>query len=80
MLFDNNALMGLANRSQLDAVSRAIDSIDAVPRLSTGHAQTTRAIANDQLDCQRIRLEWHRHDRGHAVEVTFVNLLKRTKF
>jgi hypothetical protein len=77
MVFDNNALLGLAIRSQLDGIRRAIDSIDAVPRLSAGYAHTPQQFANDQLDRQRIRLEWHRPDRGHAVEATLVNLIKR---
>ena len=40
MLFDNNTLLGLAIRNQVDGICRAIDSIDGVPRLSAGDAHT----------------------------------------
>ena len=75
-LFDNNTLLGLAIRNQVECgISRATDSIDAVPWLSAAHAHTLEHLL-DQFDCQPLRLEWHWLDRGHAVEVTFASLLK----
>jgi hypothetical protein len=69
MLFDNDTLLGLAIRNQVDGISRAIDSIDAVPRLSAGgahtpaHLLTTSSTASAYASNGIGRTEVTRHPR-----------------
>jgi hypothetical protein len=77
ILLDNNTHLDLMIRTQVDTICRAIDSMDRVPRLSAGGARP-QTLANDQRP-QRYACEWHRQARGHALEVTFVNLHEMPK-
>ena len=79
ILLDNNTRLGLAIRNQVGGISRAIDSINHVPRLSSGGAHPPEHLLTTSSTASAISCERHLQARGHAVEVTFVNFVKRSK-